>query len=56
MDETPITSVPAETVQAPVEQVVEFPENGAVFGDEVVVHDVDENGVAVGWHKEVRAA
>lgn len=36
---------------------VEFPENGTVVssttdGDAKVVHDVDENGNVLGWHKE----
>lgn len=51
-------NIQPEIVETPTEQPVVdevvFPEHGAVLpSGEVIVHDTDENGNVIGWHKEV---
>lgn len=49
---------PSEAVDVPVRTSVTFPEHGSEWpgehGIEVIIHDLDEIGNAIGWHKVLK--
>lgn len=58
MEQENQATVDGSAAEAVVELQVAFPDHGSVVrgsdGVEVIVHDHDENGNVIGWHKELQ--